>query len=95
MKKSWKILVLLPLISSCSFNISVNFGSTSDTSISISSGDTSSSSSSSSIISSSSSSESISSSISSSIDPSLIEEAGATSFLDAEETQSKRHLPRH
>lgn len=91
MKKSWKILILLPLISSCSFNISVNFGSTSDTSISISSGENSSSSSSSSesisssIISSNSSSESISSSISSSIDPSLIEEAGATSFLDAEE----------
>ena len=101
MKKSWKILVLLPLISSCSFNISLNFGSSSGTSNSISSGENSNNSSS--VISSEtpsssftlpseniSSSSSTSSSISSSINSSLIEEAGATSFLDAQE-RTKNH----
>ncbi|MDY5654875.1 MAG: hypothetical protein SPL24_02835 [Bacilli bacterium] len=101
MKKSWKILVLLPLISSCSFNISLNFGSSSGTSNSLSSGENSNNSSS--VTSSEnpsssntpsseniSSSSSTSSSISSSINSSLIEEAGATSFLDAQE-RTKNH----
>ena len=85
-------MVLLPLISSCSFNISLNFGSSSGTSNSISSV-TSTETPSSSFTPSSeniSSSNSTSSSISSSINSSLIEEAGATSFLDAQE-RTKNH----